>query len=136
MTRKTKEISPDQKRQVVRLHQEGFKKTEIGKIIGFSRSAVSKFFKRFDQRENIENKPRTDRPRSTSKHGERALIRLVKQDRRRSLRDLMNEFNQSVPVPICKRSIQRRLSKNGLHRRIVAKTLTFSLKNRKNRVPK
>jgi hypothetical protein len=97
---------------------------------------VSKFFKRFDQRENIENKPRTDRPRSTSKHGERALIRLVKQDRRRSLRDLMNEFNQSVPVPICKRSIQRRLSKNGLHRRIVAKTLTFSLKNRKNRVPK
>ena len=32
------------------------KKTEIGKIIGFSRSAVSKFLKRFDQRENIENK--------------------------------------------------------------------------------
>jgi transposase len=136
MTRKTKEISPDQKRQVVRLHQDGFKKNRNRKIIGFSRSAVSKFFKRFDQRENIENKPRTDRPRSTSKHGERALIRLVKQDRRRNLRDLMNEFNQSVPVPICKRSIQRRLSKNGLHRIIVAKTLTFSLKNRKNRVPK
>jgi hypothetical protein len=36
----------------------------------------------------------------------------------------MNEFNQSVPVPICKRSIQRRLSTNG----------TISLKNRKNRV--
>ena len=128
MARKTKEMSPDQKRQVVRLHQEGFKKTEIGKIIGFSRSAVSRFYTRFDQRENIENKPRTGRPRSTSKQGERALIRLVKQDRRRSLRDLMNEFNQSVPVLICKRSIQRRLSK---HRRIVAKTLTISLKNRK-----
>ena len=46
----------------------------------------------------------------------------------------MNEFNQSVPVLICKRSIQRRLNKNGFHRRIVAKTLTISLKNRKNRV--
>jgi len=57
MTRKTKEMSPDQKRQVVRLHQDGFKKTEIGKIIGFSRSAVSKFLKRFDPWENIENKP-------------------------------------------------------------------------------
>jgi DNA invertase Pin-like site-specific DNA recombinase len=56
MARKTKEMSPDQKRQVVRLHQDGFRKTEIGKIIGFSRSAVSKFLKRFDQRENIENK--------------------------------------------------------------------------------
>ena len=68
---------------------------------------MSKFLKRFDQREN---KPRTGRPRSTSKQGEGALIRLVKQDRRRSLRNLMNEFNQSVPVPICKRSIERRLS--------------------------
>ena len=44
MDRKTKEMSPDQKRQVVRLHQDGLKKTEIGKIIGFSRSVVSKFF--------------------------------------------------------------------------------------------
>jgi hypothetical protein len=51
--------------------------------------------------------------RSTSKQGERTLIRLVKQDRRRSLRDLMNKFNPLLPVPICKRSIQRRLSKNG-----------------------
>jgi transposase len=101
-------MNPDQKRQVVRLHQDGFKKTEIGKTIGFSRSSVSKFLKGFDQRENIENKPRTGRPRSTSKQDERALIRLV--NRRRSLCDLMNEFNQSVPVPICKRSIQRRLS--------------------------
>ena len=33
------------------------KKTEIGKIIRFSRSAVSKFLKRFDPSEDIENKP-------------------------------------------------------------------------------
>jgi predicted transcriptional regulator len=44
-------------RQVFRLHQDGLRKTEIGKIIGFSRSAVSNFFKRFDPWENIENKP-------------------------------------------------------------------------------
>ena len=100
-------------------------KTEIEKIIGFSRPAVSKYLKRFDQRENIGNKPRTGRPRSTNKQGERVLIRIVKQHRRRSLHDLMNEFNQYVPVPICK---------HGFHRRIAAKTLTISLKNRKNRV--
>jgi hypothetical protein len=100
------------------LSQDGFKKkTEIGKIIGFIRSEVSKFLKIFDQRKNIENTPRTGRPRSTSKQGERTLIRLVKQVRRGSLCDLMNEFNQSVPVPICKRSIQRRLCKNVFHRR-------------------
>ena len=68
---------------------------------------MSKVLKRFDQWENIENKQRTGRLRSMSKQGERTLIRLVKQDRRRSLRDLMNELSQSVPVPICKKSIQR-----------------------------
>jgi hypothetical protein len=68
---------------------------------------VSKVLKRFDQWENIENKQRTGRLRSMSKQDERTLIRLVKQDRRRSLRDLMNELSQSVPVPICKKSIQR-----------------------------
>jgi hypothetical protein len=31
-----------------------------------------------------------------SKQGERTLIRFVKQDRKRSLHDLMNEFSQSV----------------------------------------
>ena len=51
------------------------KKTEIGKIIGFSRSAVSKIVKRFKQRENIENKPRRGRPRVTRKQGEHALMR-------------------------------------------------------------
>ena len=108
------------------------KKKEIGKIIGFIQSEVSKFLKIFDQRENIENTPRTGRPRSTSKQGESTSIRLVKQVRRGNLCDLMNEFNQSVLVPICKRSIQRRLSKDGFHRRIVSKALTISLKNQKN----
>jgi hypothetical protein len=108
------------------------KKTEIGKIIRFIRSEVSKFLKIFDQRENIENTPRTGLPSSTSKQGESTLIRLVKQVRRGILCDLMNEFNESVPVPICKWSIQRRLSKKGFHRRIVAKTLTISLKKKKN----
>ena len=116
------------KRQEVRLHQDWLKK--MGQIIGYSRSTFSKCLKRIDQRETIENKPGTARPRSTSMHGDRTLRRFVKQDRRRSLRDLVNEFNQSVQVPIWKRSIQRRLSKNGVHKRIVVKTLTISLKNR------
>ena len=85
MSRKTKEMSHDYKRQVFRLHQDGLRKTEIGKIIGFSRSAVSKFLKRFDPWENIENQPWKGRPRSTSKQGKCTLIRLVKQDRKRSL---------------------------------------------------
>ena len=73
-------------------------------------------------------------PRSTSKQGERALIRPVKQYRRRSLHDLMNEFNQSVPVPICKRSIQRQLSNLWLSQENCYENTDDFVENRKNRV--
>ena len=89
MSRKTKEMGHDQKRPVISATSGWIKKkTEFGKICSV------KFLKRFDAWENIEKKPR-----STSKQG--TLIRLVKHDRKRSLRDLINEFSQSDLVPIC-----------------------------------
>jgi hypothetical protein len=61
-------------------------------------------------------------------------MRLVKQDRKRSLRDLMDEFSQSVPVPICKRSIQRRLSNLWLSQENCCEKTDNFVENRKNRV--
>jgi hypothetical protein len=46
----------------------------------------------------------------------------------------MNEFSQSVQVPICKRSIRRRLSNVCFHKIIVAKKTDDFVANRKNRV--
>ena len=93
---------------------------------------MSKFLKRFHPWENIENKPRTGQPRSTSKQGERTLIRLVKQDCKRSLRDLMNKFSQYVPVPICKRSIERRLSNLWLSQENCCEKTDDFVENKKN----
>ena len=95
---------------------------------------MSNFCKRFDPWENIENKPRTGRPRSTSKQGESTLIWLVKQDCKRSLRDLINEFSQYVPVPICKRSIERRLSNLWLSQENCCEKTDDFVENRKNRI--
>jgi hypothetical protein len=66
-----------------------------------------------------------------SKQGERILIKLVKQDRKRSLCTLMNEFSQSVPVPICKRSIQRRLSNLWLSPKNFCENTDDFIENRK-----
>ena len=134
MGRKSKEMSPEIKRQVLRLHEEGYSKAEIGRITGYNRSTISKFLKNFDDSGSLENRRRSGRPKSTSVYGDRILIRLVKEDRRRCFRDLMNEFNQSIPRPVGRRTIQRRLSSFGYHRRVVAKTLTISSTNRKKRV--
>jgi hypothetical protein len=49
------------------------------------------------------------------------------------LRDLMDEFSQSVPVPICKRSIQRRLSNLWLSQENCCEKTDNFVENRKNR---
>ena len=46
----------------------------------------------------------------------------------------MNEFSQSVPVPICKRSIQRRFCNLWLSQENCCKKTDDFVENRKNRV--
>jgi hypothetical protein len=46
----------------------------------------------------------------------------------------MNEFSQSVPVPICKRSIQRQLSNLWLSQENCCENTDDFVENRKNRV--
>ena len=66
---------------------------------------------------------------STSKQGERTL---TKQDHtRRRFSELMNEFSQAVPVPICKRSIQRRLSNLWLSQENCSEKTDDFVENRK-----
>ena len=56
MARKTKEPQPKTAGSAVTPR---WIKNKSRKIIGFSRSTVSTFLKRFDLQENIEKKPRT-----------------------------------------------------------------------------
>ena len=46
----------------------------------------------------------------------------------------MDEFSQSVPVPICKRSIQRRLSNLWLSQKNCCEKTDDFVENRKNRI--
>jgi transposase len=100
MVKKSKEMTEEHKQLIIKLNGENFSKAEIGRIVGYSRSTISKFLKNFQARETIINKPRSGRPKSSSKNGDRILMCLVKSDHRRSLDNLCSEFNSSVPRPV------------------------------------
>ena len=110
------------------------KKFEIAKITGYDRSIISKFLKRYATRKSIENDPRSGRPKKMSVQSERILKRLVLRDRRQNLGDLTEEFNCSVPRPVSKRSVQRKLHLLSYTRHKVVTTLTISAVNRKRRI--
>jgi hypothetical protein len=78
----------------------------------------------------VENEPKTGRKKFVTERGDRVILRSVKVNRRDTLGDLTNIVNERLPVST--RTVRRRLKCHGYMRRRVRKTLTVSLKNRKN----
>ena len=122
------------KHQVVRLSKDGLSHANSARLVGCSKSTITKFLKRFVDSKSIENKHRSGRPRITSVQGDRTLIRLIKKDRRQSLKDLTKEFNNSIPEHVSKRTVQRKLHSQRFKRQSVSKQLTISERNQKMRV--
>ena len=92
-----REMTPALKEHIARLNNEGRTKSEIGEITGYDRSTISKFLKRFAEREIVENDSQNGRPKLTCVQADRVLNRLVLKDGRQNFCDLTSEFNNSVP---------------------------------------
>ena len=63
MTGKRKQMSTPQKEFVISLFEDGVNQRRIVEILGVSQSGVSKYLKRFNQREICENERRNGRPK-------------------------------------------------------------------------
>lgn len=63
-----------------------------------------------------------------------ALSRIVKKDRRKTLTEITDEYNRSLPNSVSKRTIQRELHHQQYWRRTVAKKLGVREVNRKKRL--
>ena len=127
MARHNKEMTTETKQMILRLKREGYAHRKIAEIIGRDHSTITKFLKRYDERNSVENKPKTGRKKLVTE-------RSVKVNRRETLIDLTNIVNERLPRPVSTRTVRRRLKFHGYTRRRVRKTLTVSLKKRKNRV--
>jgi transposase len=88
MAGKRKQMSTPQKEVVISLFEGGVNQRRIAEILGVSQSGVSKFLKRFNQRETCENERRSGRPRKTDDRGDRKILCCMKTDRRQSLTKL------------------------------------------------
>ena len=131
MARHNKEMTTETKQMILRLKREGYAHRQIAEIIGRGHSTITKFLKRYDERNSVENKPKTGRKKLVTERGDRVILRSVKVNRRETLRDLTNIVNERLPRPVFTRTVRRRLKFHGYTRRRVRKTLTVSLKNRK-----
>jgi transposase len=94
MSHHNKEMTTETKQMILRLKQEGYAHRKIAEIIRRDHSTITKFLKRYDERNSVENKPKTRRKRLVTERGDRVILRSVKVNRRETLRDLTNIVNE------------------------------------------
>lgn len=135
MGRKSKELSPDKKEVIVTMKSDGYKISEISRVLSIPESTCRSVVKTFNKRKSYENGHRSGRPRKMSARGEARLRRVVKKHRGKVLRDIASEFNiENDENSVSQRTIQRYLHKNGIYRRVVKKRMVVKEVNRKKRL--
>ena len=135
MGRKSKELSPDKKEIIVKLKDDGFKISEISRMLGVPESTCRSILKTFRARGSFLKAKRMGRPRKVSRRGEKRLLRLVKRSRGKVLKDITTEFNVGNNLDtVSKRTVQRILHKNQIYRRVIRKRMVVKEVNRKKRL--
>ena len=118
---------------IVKLSNENVSGSKITEILGLNRFTISKFLRRFKTTGMMENRHRTGRQRKTDDQADRRLLRVVKNHRRKTLKDITFTFNAHKPTKISQETVKRRLKFHGYKRRIVKKKIVISRKNRRTR---
>lgn len=134
MAKHGKELSDDTKRNIIQLIESGHRASHIAQSLKISKSTISRLLKRWRIRGSLENLPRTGRKKTVTKRAENTLARVVKTSRRSSLKDITSEFNNRVPIPVSRRTIQRKLHGFGYTRRSVRKKIGIREVNKKKRM--
>lgn len=134
MVDRRKELSVDIKETIVSLFYSGIRQAEISRRLGIPRTTITGILNRYRHRGNVENRARSGAPSKLSERDTRNLLRVVKQNRKRSLSDITSVFNQSRDSAVSKRTIQRKLYSEGYHRRVVRKRIRIREVNRKKRL--
>ena len=133
MGRRGKDLTPEVKKIILDLSNEGYSGHKISQVVGVIPRTVNKFLKRVRERRNEENLPRPGRQRKTDIRGDRRLCRMVRENRRQTLEDLRNKFNNTSVDNLSSRTVRRRLFESGYNRRVISKEITTRKENRARR---
>lgn len=128
---KRKNITPQQREEIVRLRKGNRTLKQIAEILKISINAVHQALKHVTVTGTTTNKIRKTRKRKTSVQLDRIIHRISEANRHKTAVDIHKEIKDQLLTPISTRTIQRRLNEFGLMGRVARKKPLISEKNRK-----
>lgn len=110
MAERRKQLSVETKQTILTLSEDGFSGRKIAEILKINPSTVHKFLKWYGQRGYLENESRSGRPTKYNDRVDRQILRVVKTNRRKTLKEITNTYNESTPVELSESTVKRRLA--------------------------
>ena len=128
-------LTPEQqvRLKAILLHREGKSQVRIASLLGKSRHWVQITLKRYEETEQLADRPRSGRPLKFSKAERSRLLRSTQGKRNRSTRAVALRFRQSSGKSISHKTVHNEFKKAGLypHRRIRVPKLTEAQRQRR-----
>lgn len=127
-------MSENKKTEIVTLRKQKLSIREISKKVGYSKSSVAEFLKKYDLTRSVERKTGSGPRRKTSSAEDRLLKRMSLQDRFKTAEHIRKEFVEASGTVVSTRTVRRRLRAAGLCGRSPAKKPLLTKKMREKRL--
>src|SRR6185436_7383414 len=130
---KGKELTEFERGKIVDLHIGKFSVRKIAKILNHPPSTVGEIIKKYNELGLTSTLPRSGRPKILSERDNRQLIKITKNNRNKTLKEITDDFNTITNKPVSSRTIQRTLHQQGYSGHAAKKKPFISEINRKKR---
>lgn len=131
---KNKHCTPELRRIILNMKEDGKTITVISKELRCSRKMIYNALKHMEEYESYNNKIRKERPRKTTAREDREIIKMSKNNPFFNSNDIRKKMREDLNVEISSSSIRRRLIQNNLKGRIARQKPLISNRNLKRRI--
>lgn len=125
-----RQTTVEERKIVVKLHNETKKIREIADIVGIPKSTVYNIIERYGKERSFVNKPKSGRPSKLSKYDERKVLRIIKKCPKTSAPEIAQELANTCAVTVCPQTVRNTIKKNGFNSRVARKKFFVSKINK------
>ena len=130
---KRQELTDFERGEIVGLFKGKFKQSKIVEILDHPKSTVSAIIKKYREQGLTTTASRSGRPKSLTNRDNRHLVKVVKENRNKTLEEITENFNTVMNISVSSRTIQRTLHEMGYSGHAAKKKPFISEQNRKKR---
>ncbi|CAK9816272.1 hypothetical protein ANTPLA_LOCUS8944 [Anthophora plagiata] len=106
MGRKRNETTLEERKIVIRLHEEGKSYRNISEILKRSRSTVHSIINKYKKEGTLRNKERTGRPRKLTTREERKIVRIIKQKPDTSASEIASHLQEHMQKEVHPKTVR------------------------------